>query len=352
MRAVLAVLGARGAQRRPLRMSGDEEAEPFSGLVFQPMRADLFRPASTALIDEVGLGNEAMLRVLRHLLLTRGESGAGRGFISYVELGINQLGAVYEGLMSYTGSFATERLWEVAPGGDASKGSWVVPREVAEGLSDADMVTRVDEATGERRSVIHEPGTFVFRLSGRDRQRSASYYTPEVLTRFTVQQALAELLDQDGRVTTAREVLGLSVCEPALGSGAFAIEAVRQLAEQYLSRRERELGRRVDPEQRPRELAKVKAFIALHRVYGVDLNATAVELAEVSLWLDTMVEGVPVAGHDGGGAQRPVVRLAAAARQLPGGGQAGSLRCGGAEEEGVALDGAGARASVPGGERP
>ncbi|RRD22558.1 Eco57I restriction-modification methylase domain-containing protein [Actinomyces bowdenii] len=271
---------------------GDEEAEPFSGLVFQPMRADLFRPASTALIDEVGLGNEAMLRVLRHLLLTRGESGAGRGFISYVELGINQLGAVYEGLMSYTGSFATERLWEVAPGGDASKGSWVVPREVAEGLSDADMVTRVDEVTGERRSVIHEPGTFVFRLSGRDRQRSASYYTPEVLTRFTVQQALAELLDQDGRVTTAREVLGLSVCEPALGSGAFAIEAVRQLAEQYLSRRERELGRRVDPEQRPRELAKVKAFIALHRVYGVDLNATAVELAEVSLWLDTMVEGL------------------------------------------------------------
>ncbi|BDA63842.1 class I SAM-dependent DNA methyltransferase [Actinomyces capricornis] len=271
---------------------GDGEAEPFSGLVFQPMRADLFRPASTALIDEVGLGNEAMLRVLRHLLLTRGESGAGRGFISYVELGINQLGAVYEGLMSYTGSFATERLWEVAPGGDASKGSWVVPREVAEGLSDADMVTRVDEVTGERRSVIHEPGTFVFRLSGRDRQRSASYYTPEVLTRFTVQQALAELLDQDGRVTTAREVLGLSVCEPALGSGAFAIEAVRQLAEQYLSRRERELGRRVDPEERPRELAKVKAFIALHRVYGVDLNATAVELAEVSLWLDTMVEGL------------------------------------------------------------
>lgn len=271
---------------------GDEEGEPFSGLVFQPMRADLFRPASTALIDEVGLGNEAMLRVLRHLLLTRGESGAGRGFISYVELGINQLGAVYEGLMSYTGSFATERLWEVAPGGDASKGSWVVPREVAEGLGDADMVTRVDEVTGERRSVIHEPGTFVFRLSGRDRQRSASYYTPEVLTRFTVQQALAELLDQDGRVTTAREVLGLSVCEPALGSGAFAIEAVRQLAEQYLSRRERELGRRVDPEQRPRELAKVKAFIALHRVYGVDLNATAVELAEVSLWLDTMVEGL------------------------------------------------------------
>ncbi|MDU0349052.1 DNA methyltransferase [Actinomyces sp. MRS3W] len=270
--------------------AGSEEA--FDGLVFQPMRADLFRPEATALIDEVRLGNAALLRVLRHLLLTKENGRNGRGFISYVELGINQLGAVYEGLMSYTGSFATERLWEVTPGGDASKGSWVVPEDVMEGLTDSDLVTVEDEVTGERRNVTYEPGEFVFRLSGRDRQRSASFYTPEVLTRFTVQQALEELLDQDGRTTTAEEVLHLTVCEPALGSGAFAIEAVRQLAEQYLSRRERELGERMDPEERPRELAKVKAYIALHQVYGVDLNATAVELAEISLWLDTMVEGL------------------------------------------------------------
>ena len=278
---------------RGLNALVDPEAEEtFDGLVFQPMRADLFRPEATALIDEVGLGNAALLRVLRHLLLTTENGKTGRGFISYVELGINQLGAVYEGLMSYSGSFATERLWEVAPGGDASKGSWVVPEDVMKGLEEKDFVTVEDKVTGERRNVTYEKGQFVYRLSGRDRQRSASFYTPEVLTRFTVQQALAELLDQDGRTTSAEEILHLTVCEPALGSGAFAIEAVRQLAEQYLSRRERELGRRVDPEDRPRELAKVKAFIALHQVYGVDLNATAVELAEVSLWLDTMVEGL------------------------------------------------------------
>ena len=264
----------------------------FDGLVFRPMRADLFRPEATALIDEVGLGNGALLRVLRHLLLTKENTKSGRGFISYVELGINQLGAVYEGLMSYSGSFAAERLWEVAPGGDASKGSWVVPEDVMKGLEEKDFVTVEDEVTGERRNVTYEKGQFVYRLSGRDRQRSASFYTPEVLTRFTVQQALAELLDQDGHTTSAEEILHLTVCEPALGSGAFAIEAVRQLAEQYLSRRERELSRRVDPEERPRELAKVKAYLALHQVYGVDLNATAVELAEVSLWLDTMVEGL------------------------------------------------------------
>ena len=55
----------------------------------------------------------------------------------------------------------------------------------------------------------------------------------------TVGQALEEQLDQDGTTTTAEELLGLTVCEPALGSGAFAIEAVRQLAEEYLTRREK-----------------------------------------------------------------------------------------------------------------
>ena len=272
-------------------VSTQDEAE-FDGLVFRSMRADLFLPETIGLIDEVGLGNAALLQVLRRLLLTKENTRSERGFVSYAELSINQLGAVYEGLMSYSGSFAAERLWEVAPGGDASKGSWVVPEEVMKGLESKDFVTREDEVTGEPRNVTYEKGEFVYRLSGRDRQRSASFYTPEVLTRFTVQQALAELLDQDGRVTSAEEILHLTVCEPALGSGAFAIEAVRQLAEQYLSRRERELGRRVDPEERPKELAKVKAYLALHQVYGVDLNATAVELAEVSLWLDTMVEGL------------------------------------------------------------
>src|SRR5690606_6983663 len=130
-----------------------------------------------------------------------------------------------------------------------------------------------DETTGERRPVRHEQGTFAFRLAGRERQQSASYYTPEVRTRFTVSQALAELLDQGGHTTTAEEILDLTICEPALGSGAFAIEAVRQLAAEYLSRRQEESGERIDPDDYATELQRVKAHIALHQVYGVDLNA-------------------------------------------------------------------------------
>lgn len=262
------------------------------GLVFHGLRADLFKPEATARIDAVGLSNDALQRVLRKLLLSKEKRGSERGFISYVDLGINQLGAVYEGLMSYTGSFAETDLYEVAPGGNTENGSWVVPIDRADGIAEQDFVRTEDEITGEQIRVLHHRGTFVFRLSGRERQQSASYYTPEVLTRFTVSQALEELLDQEGRTTTATEILDLTVCEPALGSGAFAIEAVRQLAEQYLRRRERELNRTVDPDERPQVLQRIKAHIALHQVYGVDLNATAVELAEISLWLDTMAAGL------------------------------------------------------------
>uniref|UniRef100_UPI000490838B Eco57I restriction-modification methylase domain-containing protein n=1 Tax=Microbacterium luticocti TaxID=451764 RepID=UPI000490838B len=262
------------------------------GLIFNPLKADLFRPQATALIDEVGLGDRAMQRVLEHLLLTKQSKKSDRGFISYGELGINQLGAVYEGLMSYTGFFAEEDMYEVAKDGDSSKGSWVVPVERSRGLADKDFVKTDDAVTGMPKPVLHARGSFVFRLAGRERQQSASYYTPEVLTRFVVSQALEELLDQDGHTTTADEILQLTVCEPALGSGAFAIEATRQLADEYLSRKQRELGKKIDPERYAAELQRAKASIALHQVYGVDLNATAVELAEISLWLDTMVAGL------------------------------------------------------------
>ncbi|CAJ1581871.1 Eco57I restriction-modification methylase domain-containing protein [[Mycobacterium] wendilense] len=273
----------------------DVADDPAPGLEFNALRADLFAPAATALIDEVGLSNEATQQVLEHLLLSKqskGRKGADRGFISYAELGINQLGAVYEGLMSYTGFFAAEDLYEVAKNGDPEKGSWVVPVTRADHLSKSDFVTTIDEATGEKVPVVHKAGTFVFRLAGRERQQSASYYTPEVLTKFVVSQALAELLDQDGERTSAEQILQLTICEPALGSGAFAIEAVRQLGAEYLKRRQEELGEVIDADQYQVELQKVKAYLALHQVYGVDLNATAVELAEISLWLDTMVAGL------------------------------------------------------------
>lgn len=79
--------------------------------------------------------------------------------------------------------------------------------------------------------------------------------------------------------------------EPAMGSAAFLNEAINQLAEAYISRKEQETGKIIGYEDRFNEIQKVKMYIADRNVYGIDLNPVAVELAEVSLWLNTIYEG-------------------------------------------------------------
>ncbi|MER8088447.1 class I SAM-dependent DNA methyltransferase [Streptomyces sp. NPDC094048] len=282
------------------------------GLRFEPLHSKLFEPESIRLIGaesvkdprhdddsdegprylDTRLCNATLYKVLRKLMLTRGRKGERGGFISYAQLGINQLGAVYEGLMSYAGFIAGEELYEVAKNGDPKDGSWLIPSSKADEYADSVFVRRRDEETGADVRVRYRPGSFVYRLSGRDRQTSASYYTPESLTKVTVQLALQHRLDQDDTVTEARELLDWKICEPALGSGAFLNEAINQVASEYLRRRQEETGQAIDTEQYPVELQKAKAYIALHNSYGVDLNSTAVELAEVSLWLNTMHPGM------------------------------------------------------------
>ena len=79
--------------------------------------------------------------------------------------------------------------------------------------------------------------------------------------------------------------------EPAMGSAAFLNEAINQLAEAYIDKKQKELGEVISYEDRFTELQKVKMFIADRNVYGIDLNPVAVELAEVSLWLNTIFGG-------------------------------------------------------------
>ncbi|MGW1059111.1 class I SAM-dependent DNA methyltransferase [Micromonospora rubida] len=288
----------------------EEKASEGEGLRFEPMRSDLFLPEKTKLIgrliaepgsdpdDEQGpridtrLRNKVLYEVLRRLMLTKGGRKRRGGFISYAQLGINQLGAVYEGLMSYTGFVATEQLYEVAKNGDPKDGSWMIPASKADEYEDGVFVYKEDPYTGVRSRVSYQPGQFVYRLAGRDRQTSASYYTPQSLTEVTVQLALKYRLDQDDTTTKARELLDWTICEPALGSGAFLNEAINQVAAEYLRRRQAELDVALDPEDYHLELQRVKAYIALHNCYGVDLNRTAVELAEVSLWLNVMHAGL------------------------------------------------------------
>jgi hypothetical protein len=284
------------------------------GLRFEPLRSELFEPKAIRLIGralshprvddrrlDLRLRNEALHEVLRLLTMKKGARNGDRGgFISYRNLGINQLGAVYEGLMSYTGIIAEEELCEVAKGGDPEKGSWLIPARRQTDYPEKTLVMydEHDMRKGLRGPKRYQPGTFVYRLAGRDRETSASYYTPESLTKVTVELTLKHRLDQEKDAdnneirTRAAELLKYRICEPALGSGAFLNEAINQVAEEYLRRRQDELGKSVPTADALTEKQKVKAYIALHNAYGVDLNATGVELAEVSLWLNTMHPGM------------------------------------------------------------
>ena len=253
----------------------------------RPLDSALFRTGSTPLLDRVKLRNETLQRVIRLMSLTRPAKGRNRrrGRISYAQLGINQLGAVYEALLSYRGFFAEEDLYEVKPSGkepDELANAWFVPSSELDKYSQEERVFE-SGADGLRKLKVHPKGKFIYRLAGRDREKTASYYTPESLTKCVVKYALKELVPDD---MPARRILDLTVCEPAMGSAAFLNEAVNQLAEKYLHRRQRECGERIPHAEYADELQKVKHYVADRNVHGVDLNPVAGELAEVSLWLN------------------------------------------------------------------
>jgi hypothetical protein len=278
-----------------------------------PLDSRLFDVDATPLLNLVVFPNHIWQEIIKGMSLSRGKR---KGRVSYQLLSINQLGAVYEALLSYRGFFAPEDLYEVKPepkkkakaattdedddedssddsdqtdlsdvatGGDVMENAWFVPASRIEQYTVAERVHDLDEQ-GRRTLRKYPRDTFIYRLAGRDRQKSASYYTPQVLTRCLVKYALKELLA--GK--TADEILLITICEPAMGSAAFINEAVNQLAEAYLERKQAELKIRIPHEQYATELQKVRMFIADRNAFGVDLNPIATELAEVSLWLNAI----------------------------------------------------------------
>ncbi len=280
-----------------------------------PLKAHLFDPERMPTLTRVRFRNVVLREVIELMSLTKEGKGKRRGRVSYSQLGINQLGAVYEALLSFRGFFAEEDLFEVQPapkkakatasddddepedsheeGGDDTDNATASGQEHNE-LEVGHFVTaeqlkayKAEEIVAEKdtgKPRCHPKGSFIYRLAGRDREKSASYYTPESLTQCLVKYALKELLP--GKI--AAEILQLKVCEPAMGSAAFLNEVVNQLAQAYLERRQLETGKSIPHDAFQQELQKVKMRLADQNVFGVDLNPVAVELAEVSLWLNSI----------------------------------------------------------------
>jgi hypothetical protein len=261
----------------------------YNTFAIPPLRSHLFDPDQTPILKRIRFRNKVLQKIIRLMSLSRPAKGRSqrRGRISYAQLGINQLGAVYEGLLSYRGFFVENEkgLYEVKPAGepwDPLGIAYFVPPEELPNYSEQEKVYNHDG------SLTHYPkGTFIYRMSGRDRQKTASYYTPESLTQCLVKYSLKELL----KGKSADDILELTICEPAMGSAAFLNEAVNQLAESYLDKKQHELGTQLSVEEQAQEKQKVKTFLADNNVFGIDLNPVAVELAEVSLWLNTIHPG-------------------------------------------------------------
>jgi hypothetical protein len=242
------------ALRIVLDALGDEQGRPELGL---PGLGGLFddAPADEPL-HGLSLANADLLEAVRHLCRVRDEKSGRWRQVDYRNMGAEELGSIYESLL------------ELVP--------------------------------------MHSPdeGTFelVNRL-GNDRKKTGSYYTPTSLIETVLDSSLEPVIDdaqkrgeqkaaQAGDPDATRfivdELLGLTVCDPACGSGHFLVAAARRIAKRVAAVRES------NPEPTLDAVRHALHEVVAQCLYGVDLNPMAIELAKVSLWLEALEPGKPL----------------------------------------------------------
>ncbi len=211
--------------------AGSLRVTAFNGRLFSPAHAPL---AETAALDD-GRVREAMIA-----LTTRSERGARRR-ISFADLGVEQLGGVYERLLDF------DPAWTGGP----------------------------------RASIALVPG---------DRRRAAgAFYTPRFLTEYLVRRTLAPLV-QD---LPAERILSIRVLDPSMGSGAFLVASCRYLASAYEAALVRD-GSASTSDLGDADRAGFRRLVAQRCLFGVDLNPMAVQLGRLSLWLATLAADRPL----------------------------------------------------------
>lgn len=203
-----------------------------------PFNGRLFSPAEAPLADTLRLDDGAVKRAL--LALTTRQTRDHRDRIAYADLGVEQLGAVYEHVLDYvvTGSSTPGRL-ELRRGG-------------------------FRKATG-------------------------TFYTPRSLTEYLVRRTLAPLVD----AATPETILTLRILDPSMGSGAFLVAACRYMAQAYEHALVRAQGL-TPADISAADRTAFRRLIAQRCLYGVDLNPMAVQLARLSLWLATLAGDRPL----------------------------------------------------------
>ncbi|HEY9829757.1 MAG TPA: DNA methyltransferase [Stenomitos sp.] len=255
-------------------------------------------------------------RVLQGLLVLDGER------LSYRSLDVEQIGSVYEAIMGYEVERATAPsigVWSkpksskssvtvvvnvdkvlATKSGDCAKllkeiaGCEIAGKALSE-LKEAKTADDVVAALGRKvspRTPTLMPVGSLYLQPGEERRRSGSHYTPRALTEPIVRTTLRPVLEALGERPTAEQILNLKVCDPAMGSGAFLVEACRQLAEELVAAWDRE-GRLLEIPSDEEPLLHARRLVAQRCLYGVDKNPFAVNLAKLSLWLVTLAKAHP-----------------------------------------------------------
>jgi N-6 DNA Methylase/Eco57I restriction-modification methylase len=214
----------------------------IGSLQVTPFNGRLFSPVESPLADSVRLDDGAVRQAL--LALTTRAVRGGRERIAYGDLGVEQLGGVYE------------RVLDLEPLDTPSTSPAV----------------RIQS-----------------RVRNTRRKATGSFYTPRSLTEYLVRRTLAPLVHG----ASPEQIISLRVLDPAMGSGAFLVAACRYLASAYEAALVREGA--VGPEDLDeRERADFRRSVAQRCLYGVDINPMAVQLGRLSLWLATLAADRPL----------------------------------------------------------
>jgi hypothetical protein len=280
------------------------------GYLFDPRRYPFVSADSDGNVPLVS--DAVVLFVLKSLLVVKGER------ISYRSLNVENIGVVYETMMGFSiyqskgscvvlkGSEApvAVELDELMLGASSSRAQmladmtgWKPNAKAAKAIKDAKDADelRITLEDRIRKDITPTPlaaGGLTLQ-PGEERRRSGSHYTPRALTEPLVAKAFEPHFVRFGEHPTPEQILSLTVCDPAMGSGAFLVEATRQLAAKLVEAWKREKNK----------MPKLGAgddieFVALRTVaqrciYGVDRNPMAVDLAKLSLWLLTISKDHP-----------------------------------------------------------
>lgn len=232
------------------------------------------------------VGDTYLAEVIDLLTRREAENGAGMVFVDYSSLDVRHLGSIYEGILEYQLNVAAEDLT----------------------TEDGEYVAAV-----EGDDIIVEAGDIYLTTDAGGRKATGSYYTPEYVVEYIVEETLGPLVDEiredlvgqsargDQGVAAefAERVFDLKILDPAMGSGHFLTSAIDYLAREIIDAQERQAAQEgIETVDRHRDINWARRQVAQRCIYGVDLNPLAVELAKVSLWLRTLAAEQPLAFLD------------------------------------------------------